>query len=107
MTKISIVYQQHYEEVYIFGVFSSQEKLDDALDTLQVLPEIIEQAERRQADAVLWWKYNSQTAKYKPWALDKTIPEIARHLLNVHVIKLDEVNINPNWLGYEDAKDGG
>jgi len=94
--KARIVYKQLYEELFVYGVFLSDESLDSALDILAE-KELDEAREDRKEllnwynhTHVPWAKHNKIEPTWPP-RLDMSILEYSKTLFAVHSLEADEI----------------
>ena len=94
--EVYIVYKQNYEEFYIYGVFSSKEKLDAALDELAQLE--LKEAKKNRQELQSWfdnthtpWAKHVGMNPVRPPRLDMDIIEYSKTLFSVDEIEGDKV----------------
>jgi len=106
MTKAYIVYQQEYEEVYIYGVFPSKECLDDALTILSQNEMHLSIARERAKEHKKWyenihkpWAEQGGRKPTKPYSMTVDIHEYCKSIFDVHEIEVNEIILDPNVIG--------
>ena len=106
MNKIYVVYAQDYEEVYVYGIFSSEKLLNDALDILSQDKQHLKWAKQMRQGLQNWydkthipWAKDCNIEPTKPAKLALTLSEYSKTLLTIHEMEIDEVIIDPSPLG--------
>ena len=106
MTKAYIVYQQYYEEVFVYGVFLSERRLEDAL-TLLAEHHLQDAKKRKQYQQEQYEKYHKPWAKHRgveptePYCMTVDLHEYSKSLFDVHEIEVDKVIFDPSIIWFD------
>jgi len=107
MNKVYIVYQQSYEEFYLYGIFSTRGELNDALVELATSEQHLKIARESKEESIKWYE-----TTHKPWAervgmeprkppcMTMSLHDYSVSRFSVRGIETDKVAINPSALGY-------
>lgn len=106
MNKVYIVYQQSYEEFYLYGIFSTRGELNDALVELATSEQHLKLARESREESIVWYE-----TTHKPWAervgmeprkppcMTMSLHDYSVSRFSVRRIETDKVTIDPDVLG--------
>jgi hypothetical protein len=100
-----VISKQQYEEFYVYGIFSTKESLDKALEELATTE--IDEAKENKEKSQEWynnlhkpWAERQGIKPKKPYALTVPLLEYSKSLFNVTEINVDRIIYNPTPMGW-------
>lgn len=91
--KVYMVSKQYYDEFYLFGIYSSQDMLDKALNVLANTEDALKDATRRVEQLTKWYEYRLAEGRTsdKPAELSMELLEVSKHGFDILEVEVDKM----------------